>query len=65
MGTTIREILEEHAGGMRDGVSVSRLAARRGFDGFSRANEHLDVAMDFDSSAEGGQPHGHRHHDRA
>ena len=29
MGTTIREILEEHAGGMRDGYQLSRAAARR------------------------------------
>ena len=32
MGTPIREILEEHAGGMRDGLPLPRPAARRRLD---------------------------------
>ena len=36
MGTTIREILEEHAGGMRDGVRFRGAASRRRVDGLSR-----------------------------
>lgn len=48
MGTPVREILEERAGGMRDGLKL------RGFlpGGASTAfllPEHLDVKMDFDS----------------
>ncbi len=35
MGTTMREILEEHAGGMRDGVALSRRASRRRLHRFS------------------------------
>ena len=64
MGVTIREILEEHAGGMRDGVRVSRAAPRRGFHGFSRGTAP-GRRHGLHRSAEGGQPHGYRHHDRA
>jgi len=48
MGTTIREILEERAGGMRDGY-----AARAVIPGGASTEfvlpEHFDVAMDYDS----------------
>jgi NADH-quinone oxidoreductase subunit F len=53
MGTTVREILEGHAGGMRDGVRL------RGFlpGGASTeflVEEHLDVRMDFPSMEKAG-----------
>ncbi len=53
LGTTAREIIEEHAGGMRDGLKL------RGFlpGGASTAfltQEHLDVKMDFDSVMKAG-----------
>ncbi len=48
MGTTIREILEEHAGGMRDGVRLRGLLPGGASTDFL-VEEHLDVPMDFDS----------------
>jgi len=48
MGTTIREILEEHAGGMRDGYQFRGLLPGGASTDFMVA-DHLDVAMDFDS----------------
>jgi NADH-quinone oxidoreductase subunit F len=48
MGTTIREILEEHAGGMREGVRFRGLLPGGASTDFLVA-EHLDVPMDFDS----------------
>lgn len=53
MGTTAREIIDEHAGGMRDGVTL------RGFlpGGVSTdflVEEHLDIPLDFDSVAKAG-----------
>jgi NADH-quinone oxidoreductase subunit F len=48
MGTTIREILEEHAGGMRDGVKLRGLLPGGASTDFL-IEEHLDVAMDFES----------------
>jgi len=48
MGTTIREILEEHAGGMRDGVKF-RSVIPGGASTEFLLEEHLDVQMDFDS----------------
>jgi len=47
MGTTIREILEEHAGGMRDGVKFRGLLPGGASTDFL-TEEHLDVRMDFD-----------------
>ena len=64
MGTTVREILEEHAGGMRDGLHASAACCRAAPPPTSSPTEHLDVPMDFDSRAEGRQPAGHRHDDR-
>jgi NADH-quinone oxidoreductase subunit F len=46
MGTTIREILEEHAGGMREGVQFRALLPGGASTGFL-TEEHLDLAMDF------------------
>ena len=48
MGTPIREILEEHAGGMRDGYQFRGLLPGGASTDFLIA-DHLDVAMDFDS----------------
>jgi NADH-quinone oxidoreductase subunit F len=48
MGTTIGEILEEHAGGMRDGLRLRGLLPGGASTDFL-TEEHLDVKMDFDS----------------
>jgi NADH-quinone oxidoreductase subunit F len=48
MGTTIREILEEHAGGMRDGLKLRGLLPGGASTDFL-VEEHLDVKMDFES----------------
>ena len=47
MGTTAREILEEHAGGMRDGVRFRGLLPGGASTEFI-TEEHLDLPMDFD-----------------
>jgi len=46
MGTTMREILEEHAGGMRDGLEF-RGALPGGASTDFLVPQHLDVPMDF------------------
>ena len=46
MGTTAREILEEHAGGMRDGLKFRGLLPGGASTDFL-IEEHLDVRMDF------------------
>jgi NADH-quinone oxidoreductase subunit F len=46
MGTTIREILEEHAGGMRDGLRFRGVLPGGASTDFL-VEQHLDVAMDF------------------
>lgn len=48
LGTTMREILEEHAGGMRDGLKF-RGALPGGASTDFLVEEHLDVKMDFAS----------------
>lgn len=48
MGTPLREILEEHAGGMRDGLTLRGVLPGGASTDFLVA-EHLDVSMDFDS----------------
>ncbi len=48
MGTTAREILEEHAGGMREGFKF-RAVIPGGASTEFLLEEHLDVKMDFDS----------------
>jgi NADH-quinone oxidoreductase subunit F len=46
MGTTIREILEEHAGGMREGLRFRGVLPGGASTDFL-TEEHLDVPMDF------------------
>lgn len=46
MGTTVRELLEEHAGGMREGVRFRGLLPGGASTDFL-TGEHLDVPMDF------------------
>jgi NADH-quinone oxidoreductase subunit F len=53
MGTTIREILEEHAGGMREGYTLRGLLPGGASTDFL-VEEHLDVKMDFDSVQKAG-----------
>jgi len=53
MGTTIREILEDHAGGMRDGYKFRGLLPGGASTDFL-VEEHLDVKMDFDSVQKAG-----------
>ena len=48
MGTTMRELLEEHAGGMQDGYGFRALLPGGASTEFVLA-EHLDTAMDFDA----------------
>jgi NADH-quinone oxidoreductase subunit F len=48
MGTTLREILEEHAGGMQDGYSLRGIIPGGGSTDFMTP-EHLDTPMDFNS----------------
>ena len=48
MGTTIREILEEHAGGMQAGYTLRGLLPGGASTDFL-VPAHLDVAMDFDT----------------
>ena len=53
MGTTMREILEEHAGGMRDGYRFRGVLPGGASTDFL-VEEHLDVPMDFDSVQKAG-----------
>ncbi len=46
LGTTVREILEEHAGGMQDGLKFRGLLPGGASTDFL-VEEHLDVKMDF------------------
>lgn len=46
MGTTVRELLEEHAGGMRDGVKFRGLLPGGASTDFL-TEQHLDIRMDF------------------
>lgn len=46
MGTTIRELLEEHAGGMRDGLTFRGVLPGGASTDFL-TEQHLDVKMDF------------------
>jgi NADH-quinone oxidoreductase subunit F len=48
MGTTIREVLEEHAGGMRDGFRFRGLLPGGASTDFL-VEEHLDIRLDFDT----------------
>jgi NADH-quinone oxidoreductase subunit F len=53
MGTTIRELVEEHAGGMQDGLKLRGLIPGGASTDFLMP-EHLDVRMDFDSVTKAG-----------
>ena len=47
MGTTIRELIEEHAGGMQDGYKLRGFLPGGASTDFL-VEEHLDLAMDYD-----------------
>ena len=53
MGTSIREILEEHAGGMKNGFAFRGLLPG-GESTAMLVEEHLDLPMDFESIPQGG-----------
>ncbi len=53
MGTTMREILEEHAGGMKNGYAFRGVMPGGGSTDFL-VEEHLDTKMDFDSLQKAG-----------
>jgi NADH-quinone oxidoreductase subunit F len=53
MGTTVREILEEHAGGMREGVKFRGLLPGGASTDFM-VEEHLDLRMDFQDPQKAG-----------
>jgi NADH-quinone oxidoreductase subunit F len=53
MGTTLREILEEHAGGMREGYKLRGVIPGGASTDFL-VEKHLDVRMDFDSVKQAG-----------
>ncbi|WP_281784343.1 NADH-quinone oxidoreductase subunit NuoF [Sinimarinibacterium flocculans] len=53
MGTTVREILDEHAGGMRAGLKLRGFLPGGASTDFLTA-EHLDLPMDFDAIAKAG-----------
>jgi NADH-quinone oxidoreductase subunit F len=53
LGTTIRELIEEHAGGMQDGYRLRGLLPGGASTDFLLPG-HLDVPMDFDAVAKAG-----------
>ena len=53
MGTTLREILDEHAGGMRPGLKLRGVIPGGGSTDFLM-EEHLDIKMDFDGPKQAG-----------
>jgi len=53
IGTTVRELLEEHAGGMRDGYRFRGLLPGGASTDFL-IEDHLDTPMDFDSVQKAG-----------
>ena len=53
MGTPIREILEEHAGGMEDGYELRGFLPGGASTDFL-TSEHLDLAMDYDTIGKAG-----------
>ena len=60
MGTTLRELLEEHAGGMRDGLQLPRPAARRRLDRLPDGASTWTCRWTSTSLMKVGQPPGHR-----
>lgn len=57
MGTPIREILEEHAGGMRDGIKFRGVLPGGASTEFL-VEQHLDIPMDYDSVQKAGSRFG-------
>lgn len=53
IGTPVREILEKHAGGMKDGYALKGFLPGGASTDFL-VNEHLDVPMDYDSIMKAG-----------
>ena len=53
MGTTIREILEDHAGGMREGLALKGFLPGGASTDFLLP-EHLDLRMDYDTIMQAG-----------
>jgi NADH-quinone oxidoreductase subunit F len=53
MGATVREILEDHAGGMQDGYAFRGVIPGGASTDFL-VQEHLDVKMDFDTVSQAG-----------
>ncbi|MEJ2169746.1 MAG: NADH-ubiquinone oxidoreductase-F iron-sulfur binding region domain-containing protein, partial [Desulfobacterales bacterium] len=53
MGTTLREILEEHAGGMRAGLKLRGIIPGGGSTDFL-VEEHLDIKMDYSEPKQAG-----------
>lgn len=53
MGTTIREIVEEHAGGMKDGLKLRGIIPGGASTNFL-VEEHLNMKMDFESLQKAG-----------
>jgi len=53
MGTTIREILEEHAGGLQEGLAFRGVIPGGGSTDFL-VEEHLDLKMDYDTVQKAG-----------
>ncbi len=53
MGTTVRELLEVHAGGMQEGLALRGVIPGGASTDFL-VQEHLDVKMDFDSVQKAG-----------
>jgi NADH-quinone oxidoreductase subunit F len=53
MGTTLREIIEEHAGGMREGVRLRGVIPGGASTDFL-VEEHLNMKMDFESLQKAG-----------
>jgi len=53
LGTTLREILEEHAGGMMDGYQMRGVLPGGASTDFL-TNDHLDIKMDFEDVSKAG-----------
>ena len=64
MGVTIRELIEEHAGGMQDGYQFRGVIPGGASTDFL-VPKHLDVKMDFDSIMKAGSRLGTGNNDRA
>ncbi len=54
MGTTLRELVEEHAGGLRDGLKF-RGALPGGASTYFLVDEHLDLPLDFSATQKAGK----------